>query len=119
MNVADLINALRNMPQDADIKVAGQPSYPMEVEFIGVAMANGKEQDSDDECERAGCFDARSNHPDGGACIAVDLDTDEPCTCEGWVSEDDEADAAVWLVVGDNIGYGVPREVFDEARYGF
>lgn len=118
MKVEELISKLQNMDPNAEVRVAGQPSYPMEQSFIGVAQTEAKLPDSDDECDY--CDDARSNHPGGGECIAKDLDTDEPCGCPSFEDYDaDENVGAVWLVVGDNIGYGVPRQVYDEAQYGW
>jgi len=117
MTVKELIEALSSMDEDATIRIAGQPSYPMEAEFIGLGgQVSAGSPDGDDEC--ADCMDRRSDHV-AQSCTLKDLDDDTPCPCEGFEEPAKDDESGVWLVVGDNIGYGVPREVYDTARYGW
>lgn len=116
MKVSELMDALRSVDGDTDIRVAVQPSYPMEASLVGVVLPDAA-LDDDDECDVPDCYDARSNHPGGGACVAKDLDTDEPCQCTGWVREADVA--GPWLVISDQHSYGVSRDLWDRAERGW
>lgn len=112
MNVRDLIAELSSMDPDADVRVAVQPSYPMEADFLGVTVTT--------YTQPTGCKDCNHGwHAYGTDCptIAEPITTDaEGCDCPGDFDDDDKDTAGVWLIIGDHTGYGVPSRIHPSFR---
>lgn len=75
MNVADLIAALQDMPQDAEVRLATQPNYPLAATIAGVVSpvdlaaeqeceAHGRHYCDEDECLDYVVWIAEGDHPD-------------------------------------------------------
>lgn len=52
MNVLQLIEQLQDMPEDAEVRIAGQPSYPMQY-FVDAAVEVHFDSDADEGEEEA------------------------------------------------------------------
>lgn len=112
MNVRDLIAALQDMPQDAEVRLATQPNYPIASTIAGVVSPDALAESSS-WCEDCGA------HLDVMTLCPLCLPNSERMPNEVVSEEDECLDHVVWITEGghpEDSPYA-PRAVFDAVSW--
>lgn len=63
ITVRELIERLQDAPRDAEVRVAIQPSYPLQVHLEGVAGVDGEDPEGDDNVVFLVASDSHPKNP--------------------------------------------------------